>query len=104
MKSLLVLSAPFPNADPGGRGAGDNPQFARLALNASTQYSSPLTRLRPILSAAVLNNLEAFLNASSLPPMDSCALKVWTETMGGGFDTVVADSSKESGPPCVCPA
>jgi hypothetical protein len=104
MKSLLVLSAPFPIADPGGRGAGDNPQLALLALSASTQYSSPLARLRPILSAAVLNNLDTFLNASSLPPMVSCALKVWTETMGEGFATVVADSNMESGAPCACPA
>ncbi len=91
MKSFDVLSAPFPVADPGGRGAGDNPQLALLALNASTQYFSPLSQLLPILSAAALNNFDAVLNASSFPPAASCALKACTDKMGAGFVTVVAD-------------
>jgi len=75
MKSLDVLSAPLPVAEPGGRGAGDNPQLARLALNASTQYFLPWAWLRPILSAAALKSFETFLSVSSFPPIVNCVLK-----------------------------
>ena len=73
-KSLDVLSAPFPVTDPTGRGAGVNPQFARLILRASTQYFSPFNLLLSMLSDADLNKLAALRSASSLLPIVTCEL------------------------------
>jgi hypothetical protein len=94
-KSLEVLSAPLPIADPNGSGAGIKPQLALLILSASTQYLSPLTLPLSMLSAADLNMLAAFRSASSFPPTTSCALNAWTEGIGGGFVTIVAVSVDE---------
>jgi hypothetical protein len=44
-----------------------------------------------MLSAAALNKSAAIRKVSSFPPMVNCALKAWTEGMGGGFVTIVAE-------------
>jgi hypothetical protein len=94
-KSLEVLSDPFPVAAPNGRGAGIKPQFALLILRASTQYLLPFTLPLSMLSAADLNMSAAFRRASSFPPTTSCALNAWTDSIGGGFVTIVAVSVDE---------
>lgn len=48
-----------------------------------------------ILSAAVLNRLEAFRKASSLPPTTNCASKDCTEGIGAGFITDVAVKAED---------
>jgi hypothetical protein len=80
-------------AEPGGKGAGINPQFAHLIFNASTQYFSPFRRPLSIRSAAVLKSPAAFRKASSLLPIVNWVLKACTETMGLGLVTSVAESS-----------
>lgn len=94
MKSLDVLSAPLPVAEPAGRGAGVSPQFARLILRASTQYFSPVSLERSMLSEADLKSPAALRNASSLLPMTNCESKVCTDTMEGGLETIVAESDE----------
>lgn len=89
-KSLDVLSEPFPDGAQTGNGAGTKLQFAFLILSASTQYFSLFKRLLSNLDAACLNTSAAFLSASSLPPIVSCALKASTELMAGGLDTTLA--------------
>ena len=85
-----VLSAPFPEGAHTGNGAGTRLQFAFLILSASTQYFSLCKRLLSNLDAACLNTSAAFLSASSLPLMVSCALNASTELMAGGLDTMLA--------------
>lgn len=89
-KSLDVLSAPFPEGAQTGNGAGTRLQFAFLILSASTQYASLCKRLLSSLDAACLNTSAAFLSASSLPPMVSCALNASTELIADGLDTMLA--------------
>lgn len=89
-KSLDVLSVPLPKGAQTGNGAGTRLQFAVLILSASTQYFSLCRRLLSSLDAACLNTSAAFLSASSLPPIVSCALNASTELMAGGLDTMLA--------------
>lgn len=70
-KSFDVLSAPFPVAEPGGSGAGTNPQLPRLIRRASSQYRSLLARPASIFSAAALKRSAALRSALSLPPTTS---------------------------------
>jgi hypothetical protein len=91
-KSLEVLSAPLPVADPNGSGAGIKPQLALRILSACTQYLSPFTRPLSMLSAADLKMSAAFRKVWSLPPMTSCALNARTEGIGEGFVTIVVVS------------
>ena len=91
-KSLDVLSASLPVADPRGRGAGMSPQLLLRILNASIQYFSPDARLSSIFCAAFLKRSAAERSALSLPPIVSCALNACTDTMGGGFVTTAAAS------------
>ena len=89
-KSLDVLSEPFPDGTQIGNGAGTRLQFAILILRASTQYLSLFRRLLSNPYAARLNTSAAFLSASSLPPMVSCALKASTELIADGLVTMLA--------------
>ena len=70
-KSFDVLSAPLPVAEPGGSGAGTNPQLPRLIRSASSQYRSLLARPASMFSAAALKRSAALRSALSLPPTTS---------------------------------
>lgn len=89
-KSFVVLSAPLPVADPGGKGAGTRPQLLRLILRALIQYSSLVTRPNSMFSAADFSKAAAFLKALSLLPTTSWASKAWTDGIGGCLVTTVA--------------
>ena len=48
-----------------------------------------------MLLADDVKSSAAFLNASSLPPIDSCESNACTDTTGGGFVTIAADKMEE---------